>query len=387
MTEAQPIERKRAIRTANRGVITRYINEANNILHEEEKDRDRLITIQGMLREELDHIKRLDSEILEICEITDIDKEIKDSEEINTRVLYMTKKISKAISAENVVAASLPTLSHLPDSADETIEPPQVEQQNESVVSTNNSTTQAITEQIEQNQVSQQYHVTKTKLPKLVLPKFKGDLTNCRSFWDSYDSAVHKSTGLSTIDKFNYLYSLLEGTALCSIQGLSLTEENYEAAVDLLQQRFGNQQQVISAHMDELLKIPACSGDKTSQLRFVYDKISVSVRGLEALGVNSSQYGSLLIPIIMSKLPAGIRLQIARNTSEEVWKITDLLEVMRKEVEARELSENVRSSETDNRKSDTGNEIDNYRKTNQRSKPQYQASAANLYVRDDQWRS
>ena len=136
--------------------------------------------------------------------------------------------------------------------------------------------------------------------------------------------------------------------------------------------------------MDELLKIPACSGDKTSQLRFVYDKISVSVRGLEALGVNSSQYGSLLIPIIMSKLPAGIRLQIARNTSEEVWKITDLLEVMRKEVEARELSENVRSSETDNRKSDTGNEIDNYRKTNQRSKPQYQASAANLYVRDDQ---
>ena len=35
MTEAQPIERKRAIRTANCGVITRYINEANNILHEE----------------------------------------------------------------------------------------------------------------------------------------------------------------------------------------------------------------------------------------------------------------------------------------------------------------------------------------------------------------
>ena len=48
MTEAQPIER---IRAANRGVITRYINEANNILHEEEKDRHRLITIQGMLRE------------------------------------------------------------------------------------------------------------------------------------------------------------------------------------------------------------------------------------------------------------------------------------------------------------------------------------------------
>ena len=161
-----------------------------------------------------------------------------------------------------------------------------------------------------------------------MLPKFKGDLTKFRSFWDSYDNAVHKNSSLSTIDKFNYLYSLLEGPALCSIQGLSLTEENYQSAIELLNQRFGNQQQVISAHMDELLKIPACTGNKSSQLRFVYDKISVSVRGIEALGVNSSQYGSLLIPIIMTKLPPEIRLQIARNTVDEVWNITDLLCVL-----------------------------------------------------------
>ena len=61
-----------------------------------------------MLRKKLDYIKRLNSEILEICEIKDIDKEITDSEQINTRVLDMTKKISKAISAENIVAASTP---------------------------------------------------------------------------------------------------------------------------------------------------------------------------------------------------------------------------------------------------------------------------------------
>ena len=56
-------------------------------------------------------------------------------------------------------------------------------------------------------------------------------------------------------------------------------------------------------------------------------------------------------------------------------KITDLLEVMRKEVETRELSENVRGREIDNRKSDTGSEIDNYRRLNQRNKTKYQASA------------
>ncbi|CAB4015418.1 E3 ubiquitin- ligase DZIP3, partial [Paramuricea clavata] len=49
-----------------------------------------------------------------------------------------------------------------------------------------------------------------------------------------------------------------------------------------------------------------CTTDKTSQLRFVYDKISINVRGLEALGVNSSQYGSLLIPLEILHKMCGI---------------------------------------------------------------------------------
>ena len=95
---------------------------------------------------------------------------------------------------------------------------------------------------------------------------------------------MHKNPGLSKIDKFNYLNSLLEGRALRAIQGLTVTEDNYEAAVEILQQRFGKTQQTISAHMDELMKIPACnSTDKPSQLRYIYDKISVHIRGLASL--------------------------------------------------------------------------------------------------------
>lgn len=76
--------------------------------------------------------------------------------------------------------------------------------------------------------------------------------------------------------------------------------------------------------MDELLKIPGCTSDKASQLRFVYDKISINVRYLESFGVSFSQYGRLLIPVIMSKLP-----QVARNIAQEVWQMSDLLEVIR----------------------------------------------------------
>ena len=47
---------------------------------------------------------------------------------------------------------------------------------------------QPVTQQLPQRSYS--------KLPKLVLPKFKGDITQFRSFWDSFESAVHKNPGL-----------------------------------------------------------------------------------------------------------------------------------------------------------------------------------------------
>ena len=52
----------------------------------------------------------------------------------------------------------------------------------------------------------------------------------------------------------------------------------------------------------------------------------------------------MLIPIIMSKLPAEIRLEIARKSTGDVWEIEELLELIRIEIEAREVSEGVQSS-------------------------------------------
>jgi hypothetical protein len=65
----------------------------------------------------------------------------------------------------------------------------------------------------------------KPRLPKLTLPKFKGDVTKWNTFWDSYESTIHKNDAITKVDKFNYLSwrSLLEGTALRAIQGLNLT--------------------------------------------------------------------------------------------------------------------------------------------------------------------
>ena len=80
-------------------------------------------------------------------------------------------------------------------------------------------------------------NVVRTRLPKLSLPKFRGDVTKWNTFWDSFQVAVHCNEGISNIDKFNYLNYILERVAARAIPGLTLSEANYDAAVKLLQER------------------------------------------------------------------------------------------------------------------------------------------------------
>ena len=94
--------------------------------------------------------------------------------------------------------------------------------------------------------------------------------------------------------------------------------------------------------MEELLKLPTYTAEKSTSLRFVYDKINVNIRGLASMGIKSEQYGSLLIPIIMTKLPQELRLRFARDTNKEVWEIEELMDLVKREVEAREASELVK---------------------------------------------
>lgn len=325
------LARIRAIRGGNRGVITKLINETEVLLKEEILNRGRLKTITDLLEEKLKIVKALDEKVVENCEVNDI--EIEESDDLISRVLDTKRHILEKTSEE--------TTTEFQQKKPDNVSTPKKQQSQQQLEQTTPGVSEnTTTESIVASQSTSAEMTGTVKLPKLTLPKFRGEVTQWRTFWDSFNSAIHTNSYLSNIDKFNHLKSLLEGQASRAVQGLTLSENNYQSAVDILHQRFGKTQHIISTHMDELLKIPECSGDKASQLRFVYDKISINVRGLEALGVNSSQYGSLLIPVVMSKL----RIQIARNTIQEVWEISDLLNVIQKEVEAREISESIKAT-------------------------------------------
>ena len=54
---------------------------------------------------------------------------------------------------------------------------------------------------------------------------------------------MHENEQLSVVYKMNYVMRSLEGSAFKALEGLVITEENYEHAIKILQTRFGYQQQ------------------------------------------------------------------------------------------------------------------------------------------------
>ena len=151
-----------------------------------------------------------------------------------------------------------------------------------------------------------------------------------------FGHAVHENKSLSKIDKFTYLKSSLFGRAAETISGLPITSANYDSAWQLLEKQFGDKQRLISNFMDRLVKLPAVAeGKDVGRLRSFVGQVEVIIRGLQSLSVDQSTFGSLLIPILLGKLPEDIKLQVTRFISSEIWNLKELLELLSKEVEAR----------------------------------------------------
>ena len=170
---------------------------------------------------------------------------------------------------------------------------------------------------------SSQYH----RLPKLSLPTFNGDILQWQTFWDSFESTIHLNVNLTDVQKFSYLKSQLESDAARTIDSFALTNANYARAVDLLKERYRQQHKITHATMQALLQIPASS----NSLRHFYDKMETYIRGLESVGQYQDTYGSLLVPIVLDKLPGEIRKNLAREHGDSNWKLDDLRRAINRE--------------------------------------------------------
>ena len=104
------------------------------------------------------------------------------------------------------------------------------------------------------------------RLPKLESKKFGGEILKWQEFWDIFEASIHKNSSLQPIDKFSYLRAQLEREALKAISGLELTNSNYDAAIAILKERYGNEQLIVDTHYTKLMEMPP-TVNRTTSLR------------------------------------------------------------------------------------------------------------------------
>ena len=91
--------------------------------------------------------------------------------------------------------------------------------------------------------------------------------------------------------------------------------------------------------MNALLKLPKLNNDSVSRLSSFYNTIESNIRSLLTMGLNPSHYDPLLIPVILERLPDAIKLLTTRKLGKNNWKISEFVECIKEEVDARENCE------------------------------------------------
>ena len=224
-TAEEELARKVNVRAGHRASTTRRLTQAQTALDADPIDLTAVEQCITTLTRKLRVLTSLDEDILELTPQDAIDNEIERADQYQEDVQGVLAKLSKSLAPPPAPATTRPPAAPL---AVPVTTPP------------------AVITPAPGGRATTAVHATRVKLPRLTLPHFSGNPAKWTTFWDSFESAIHSNTRLSEVDKFNYLRSLLEGSAFEAIKGLTLSAASYQDAVAILKRRFGNKQLIVS---------------------------------------------------------------------------------------------------------------------------------------------
>lgn len=140
------------------------------------------------------------------------------------------------------------------------------------------------------------------RLPKLNLPVFDGDLKSWIAFRDMFNGAIHEEAALTNAEKFQYLIVLLSGVPLRMINSLSLTNDNYPIAYDMLINRYNNKRALATEHWHAIQSVPAASTDSVASLQLQVDTFTRNIAALKTLDYPTNNWDFILFNLMLDKL-------------------------------------------------------------------------------------
>ena len=87
--------------------------------------------------------------------------------------------------------------------------------------------------------------------------------------------------------------------------------------------------------MESLLKITKIrSRENIKELRMLYNHVENCIRNLKSLKLDTTGYGSLLIPILKDRLPDEVTMVISKKFGKNIWTLDGVMEFFNDELRA-----------------------------------------------------
>ncbi|GFX61618.1 uncharacterized protein TNCV_5111051 [Trichonephila clavipes] len=288
--------------------LTKLINKIEKRNNENEPV-DQFEAFLEQLNDKASNLSLLNTLIEDRLSVDSITEDIEASEEIKEKIIFWKTKLSSKIRRINSDSIQVDTVSR-----------------NIQVIDSNS------------------FECMSINLPKLHINKYSGNYSEWLDFYNLFESSIHNNNRLSKVDKFNYLKSYLCGNALACINGFPISDDNYDRALDLLKDRFGNKNMLINAHLSNLLNLtPVRNPTDIVGLRNLYDRAETQIRSLESLGVKGESYSNLLTPILLKQIPSELVLEFNRSQKDEGFDLSALLRFLHWEIRSRERASQINS--------------------------------------------
>lgn len=207
------------------------------------------------------------------------------------------------------------------------------------------------------------------RLPPPKIPTFSGDYVEWNSFRDQFIAFVHKSK-CPKVQKLQYLLGALEGAAKATVNHLPVTEANYDAAWDLLKEKYENKRAIFSKAMSTVLSFDAGKDETIENLQNLSSLLHETLQCLKNVDVDVNAAEPILAYLIIEKMPTDTRVEFERTMSAKTTLPTmnDVKTRIDSSLRALEQLGNASDSET--------NILTNEHKTNNNVQP----AAANKYT-------
>lgn len=132
--------------------------------------------------------------------------------------------------------------------------------------------------------------------------EFNGNPCDWPAFRDRFRAEVHNKD-FDEVTKLLYLQKACVGSAKSTLGHWQPIAINYAKAWESLEQKFDDPYRLEQALTTEIMRIPRALEETHMSLRKIIDVTANTVRQLEAMGVPVDQWDSILINIIVDRLP------------------------------------------------------------------------------------